>query len=29
MKTKTKPEAMLRMEYLYRTAHKVNGLSDK
>ena len=29
MKTKTKPEAMLRMDYLYRTAHKVNGLSDK
>ena len=29
MKTKTKPEAMIRMDYLYRVAHLVNGISSK
>ena len=27
MKVKTKPEAMLRMDFLYRAAHFVNGIS--
>ena len=29
MKVKTKPEAMLRMDFLYRAAHFVNGISSK
>ena len=29
MKTKTKPEAMLRMDFLYRAAHLVNGIPSK
>ena len=29
MKTKTKPEAMVRMEFLYRAAHLVNGVSNE
>ena len=29
MKTKTKPEAMIRMDFLYRAAHLVNGISDQ
>ena len=28
MKTKTKPEAMIRMDFLYRAAHLVNGISS-
>ena len=27
MKTKTKPEAMIRMDFLYRAAHLINGVS--
>ena len=27
MKTKTKPEAMIRMDFLYRAAHVINGVS--
>ena len=29
MKTKTKPEAMIRMDFLYRAAHLINGVSSK
>ena len=28
MKVKTKPEAMLRMDFLYRAAHFINGISS-
>ena len=29
MKTKTKPETMVRMDFLYRAAHLVNGVSKE
>ena len=29
MKTKTKPEAVIRMDFLYRAAHLVSGISSK
>ena len=29
MKVKTKPEAMLRMDYLYKAAHFINGITSQ